>query len=376
MAKMIKETDIVKKYSKSAIFVAIMVFFAGIYPVTLTVRSEPLADRKPIKVGVYISEPFVSSEGGVFTGMAIDVWQNVASRLKLASHYVEYPNYQELVRAVSDGEVEAAVTNLSITEKRAEVMDFTYPWFDAGLRIMVHKEAGKNWQGLLQRLEDAGHLATYAWIGVILITATVLLTAFDRHFDLGFPKRWREGLAENFYHVVSVATSGKSSRKNLFGWVGRIWQTFWMVFGIAIIAYATSSITSVMTVAHIDNNIAGLTDLQGKSVGVRRGSVAEQFLRSLSISTIPFDHMPEAVGALKNETIAAVVGDGPVLEYFAHAHTDEPVEIIGNVFSHDKYGFAFPRNSSLVKPASVAVISAQESGEIENLKRKYFGTAN
>ncbi len=44
--------------------------------------------------------------------------------------------------------------------------------------------------------------------------------------------------------------------------MGRIWQTFWMVFGIAIIAYMTSSITSVMTVAHIDNSIASLSDLQ------------------------------------------------------------------------------------------------------------------
>jgi polar amino acid transport system substrate-binding protein len=48
------------------------------------------------------------------------------------------------------------------------------------------------------------------------------MTIFDRHFDESFPKRWREGLAESFHHVVSIATSGKTSRKNLFGWLGRI----------------------------------------------------------------------------------------------------------------------------------------------------------
>ncbi|MGW9462117.1 hypothetical protein ACWGSJ_04295 [Brucella cytisi] len=52
----------------------------------------------------------------------------------------------------------------------------------------------------------------------------------------------------------------------------------------------TSSITSVMTVAHIDNNISNLSDLQGKSVGVRAGGVAERFLKSRSIATVPFDH--------------------------------------------------------------------------------------
>ncbi len=331
---------------------------------------------KPVQVGVYVSEPFVNKEGDTYSGMAIDIWHDIATRMNLASQYVEYPNYGALVKAVAEGKVEAGVTNLTITESRAEIIDFTHPWFDAGLRIMIHTQAGSGWDDLIDRLDNAGHLATYAWILSILIAATVVLTIFDRRFDDSFPKRWREGLAESFYHVVSIATSGKTSRKNLFGWVGRIWQTFWMVFGIAIIAYLTSSITSVMTVAHIENSISSLSDLQGKSVGVRAGSVAEQFLKSRSIATVPFDHMPEAAEALVNDEIAAIVGDGPVLEYYAHQHADMPVDLVGNVFSPDKYGFAFPRQSALVKPASVAIISAHENEEIARLKAKYFGPEN
>ncbi len=350
----------------------ILILLLVVFPSASYAQQAP----KPVQVGVYVSEPFVNKQGNAFSGMAIDIWQDIATRMNLASQYVEYPNYTELVKAVSEGKVEAAVTNLTITEQRAEIVDFTHPWFDAGLRIMVHTQAGSGWDDLISRLDDAGHLATYAWILGILVAATVLLTIFDRRFDEGFPKRWREGLAESFYHVVSIATSGKTSRKNLFGWVGRIWQTFWMVFGIAIIAYMTSSITSVMTVAHIDNNISNLSDLQGKSVGVRAGGVAERFLKSRSIATVPFDHMPEAVNALVSDEIAAIVGDGPVLEYYAHQHADQPVDLVGNVFSPDKYGFAFPRHSELVKPASVAIISAHESEEVAKLKAKYFGPEN
>lgn len=331
---------------------------------------------RPVQVGVYVSEPFVNKQGNAYSGMAIDIWQDIAARMNLASQYVEYPNYGELVKAVSENKVDAAVTNLTITEQRAQIVDFTHPWFDAGLRIMVHTKAGTGWNDLIDRLDNAGHLVTYAWILGILLASTILLTIFDRRFDESFPKRWREGLAENFYHVVSIATSGKTSRKNLFGWVGRIWQTFWMVFGIAIIAYVTSSITSVMTAAHISNNISNLSDLQGKSVGVRAGSVAEQFLKSRSIATVPFDHMPEAVGALVNDEIAAIVGDGPVLEYYAHQHADQPVDLVGNIFSPDKYGFAFPRQSELAKPASVAILSAHEDEEIARLKARYFGPEN
>lgn len=331
------------------------------------------ASLRPVKVGVYVSEPFVNKQGDTFTGMAIDLWNEVGTRLKLTSQFIEYPNYTELVKAVSENKVDAAVTNITITEKRAEVVDFTHPWFDAGLRIMVHTQAGNGLQDLIGDLEDAGHLATYAWIGIVILIATIMLTLFDRRFDTNFPRRWLEGLAESFYHVVSLATSGKSSRKNLFGWMGRIWQAFWLVFGIAVVAYVTSSVTSVMTVAHISNNIKNLADLQSKTVGVRTGSIAQQLLAARSISTVTFDHLPEAVAALTNDEITAIVGDSPVLEYYAHKNASEQVEMVGNIFSPDKYGFAFPRHSDLVKPASIAIISLQENEELAALKAKYFG---
>lgn len=329
---------------------------------------------RPVTVGVYVSEPFVNKQAGeAFSGMAIDLWQNVAARLDLASQYIEYPNYRELVRAVAAGEVDAAVTNLTITENRAQIVDFTHPWFDAGLRIMVPDSSGANWSELVSHLGDAGHLAAYAWIVLVILAATLFLTVFDRRFDPAFPRHWHEGLAENFFQVISITTSGKSSRKNLFGWLGRIWQAFWLLFGIAVVAYVTSSITSVMTVAHITNNISGLADLQDKAVGARRGSVSEQFLKDRSIAVVPFDHLPEAVEALGQGQIAAIVGDSPVLEYFTHTHPHEPVDVVGSIFNPDKYGFAFPRDSDLVKPASVAILSLYESGEIAELKAKYFG---
>jgi len=358
---------------KPAIFFAqslVALFFLTLSVFPTAAQDAPL---RQVKVGVYVSEPFVSKQGDTFTGMAVDLWSSVSTRLGLASQFIEYPNYNALVKAVSESEVDAAVTNITITEKRAEVVDFTHPWFDAGLRIMVHTQAGNGWEDLIGDLENAGHLATYAWIGIVILIATILLTLFDRRFDQNFPRRWLEGLAESFYHVVSLATSGKSSRKNLFGWAGRIWQAFWLVFGIAVVAYVTSSVTSVMTVAHISNNINNLADLQNKTVGVRAGSIAEQMMAARSISTVTFDHLPEAVTALTNDEISAIVGDSPVLEYYAHKHPDEPVEMVGNIFSPDKYGFAFPRHSDLVKSASIAIISLQENEELAAIKNKYFG---
>ncbi|MFU0505817.1 transporter substrate-binding domain-containing protein [Pseudaminobacter sp. NGMCC 1.201702] len=335
--------------------------------------QEVMPAKQQVTVGVYISPPFVIRQGERYSGMAIDLWEEIAAKLNLTSEYREFRNYSELVGAVASGAVQAAVTNLSITETRANIVDFTHPWFDAGLRIMVHTEAGTTLNDIFGNLGDAGHLQVYAWIAFVILAATVLLTLFDRTFDRDFPKRWRDGLAESFYHVMSVATSGKASRKNLFGWAGRIWQGLWMICGVAVIAYITSSVTSVMTAAQVANQINSVADLPGKLVGVHAGSVSEEFMKASFANTRPFDRIEDAANALINDEISAIVGDNPVLEYFAHTHSEMPLDIVGNVFQPDKYGFAFTAGSALTKRASVAIIAAHESGKIEELRTKYFG---
>lgn len=358
---------------QTRLWVSRLLLLLAVVSLACVSRVDAQGVPQTVKVGVYVSPPFVVKQGDDYSGMAFELWSKIAAELKVVPEYHEFENYRDLVQAVASGSIDAAVTNLSITADRAKKVDFTHPWFDAGLRVMVKSDDGTSFWEVVEKLNDAGHLGTYAWIVSVILAATALMTLFDRTFDVDFPKKWREGFAESFYHVMSIATSGKSGRKNLFGWTGRIWQGFWMVCGVAVIAYITSSITSVMTAATITNQIHSVADLQGKTVGVRTGSVSEEYMRSSFAETVPFDHMADAVNALVDDEVAAIVGDAPVLEYFAHSHPELAVKVIGNTFRPDKYGFAFSAGSALRKPASLAIIAAQESGAAEQLRSKYFG---
>ncbi|WP_368911997.1 transporter substrate-binding domain-containing protein [Taklimakanibacter deserti] len=166
--------------------------------------------RQPLRVGVYISPPFVMKEGDRFTGMAIEPWEALAAKLKLPFDYEEVATVTDLIEATSSGKLDVAVTNLSITEARIERIDFTHPWYDAGLRLMVNDNHATSFSDVFAGLRDAGFLRTYAMLAGIIVVATFLLTTFDRRFNSEFPNRWRDGLADNFYHVMSVATSGKA----------------------------------------------------------------------------------------------------------------------------------------------------------------------
>lgn len=364
----------------SAAFVAgvaglVLLLAAGVTLAQQEAQEPPSTETsEALTVGLYVSPPFVMKEKTGFTGMAVELWERLAGTLGLKFNYVEIDTFGELIDAAASGKIDVAVTNLTITRERAERIDFTHPWFDAGLRIMVNKDRTAGFQDVVSGLQSSGHLHVYALIAAAILAATVLLTLFDRRFDKNFPRRWRDGVAESFHTVMTVATSGNPpSRKNLFGWIGRIWQGLWLVCGVAVLAYVTSSITSVMTTLSLTNQINSIADLPGHPVGVFTGSVAETFARQSGSAAYSFAHIDEAVDALLDGRIAAIVGDAPVLEYHAHTHPQLPVSVVGAIFEPDKYGFGLPQGSTWTRPLTVELIGAHESGLIDGIRTRYFG---
>lgn len=362
--------------ARSACFVllAFLAAFAGAAPAGAQEADGTERAARPVAVGVYVHPPFVIRKGDAFTGMAIELWEWIAGQRGLESRYVELGNVGELVDAAAAGDIDVAVTNMTVTRERAERIDFTHPWFDAGQRVMINEERGAGFGDVFRGLSDSGHLRAYGWIALVIVAATFLMTLFDRRFDRDFPRRWRDGVAESSYTVMSVATSGRSpARKNLFGWAGRIWQGLWLACGVAVLAYVTSSVTSVMTTLSLTSQINSVSDLGSRSVGVQPGSVSQDYARQAGFATRPFEQIGEAVEALLDGRIDAIVGDAPVLEYYAHTNPDRPVTVVGPIFAPDKYAFGLPRRSELTRPLTVELIGAHESGVIEEIRSRYFG---
>jgi polar amino acid transport system substrate-binding protein len=352
---------------------------AGLIAVLLLLLcgNAPVAAQPPpapLKVAVFIAPPFVMKSAAGYTGFGWELWQQIAADLKVAYDTQEAGSVAQLLQLVREKRVDIAVANLSITAPRFEVMDFTQPWFDAGLRIMIDEDRHASMGNLMTDMRRSGHLRIYAWLAVIIVLGTIVLTLIDRKYHPEFPGTWREGLAESFYHVMSVATSGSTTHRNLFGAAGRLLGAVWLAFGVAVVAYVTSSITSVMTASQMTHQISSFGDLHGKHVGVMAGSVGETFSRTAMLDVQAFDTMEQAADALVQGRISAIVRDAPVLEWYDHAHPELPITVVGPVYNIEKYGFALPQNSPLTRPVSEAILRLQEKGGLDALRTRYFGT--
>lgn len=333
----------------------------------------PVPPAGPLRVAVHVSPPFVTPTTTGYTGYAIELWENVATALNLRFNYKRYDTVPELLQSLVSGQSDIVVTNLTITHGRLRQMDFTQPWFDSGLRVMVREARGTGTHELLSTLHDAGHVRVYLWIGGLVILATLLLTLFDRKFDPEFPREWSHGLADSFYHVLSVVTSGRTSHRELWGAVGRAVAAIWMVVGVAVVAYITSSITSVMTMNSLTSQINSVSDLSGKAVGVLRGSTAETFCRELGLAVVPFDDLATGVELLVDKRLSGIVGDAPVLEFFDASHPKLPIKEVGSIFHPEKYGFAVAVGSPLARIVNQQILAELEAGTLRRLRLKYFG---
>ncbi len=326
-----------------------------------------------IKVVLYVSPPFVTPTATGFTGLAVELWESVAEKLALEYEYRVIPTVTELLQALMTGEADIAVTNLTITHDRLRHIDFTQPWFDSGLRIMINENRATGFRDLAARLTDAGHVRVYLWIGLAILGATLALTVVDRIYDPDFTRNWPAGMANSFYHVISVVTSGRAPHKELWGAFGRVVAAIWMLVGVAVVAYFTSSITSIMTTNSLRAQINGLADLPGRVVGTLSGTASESHALDLGLTTESFRALDGAVAALVSGRVAAIIGDAPTLEYYDQTHPALPITEVGPLFHPEKYGFGLPIGHPLSRQISQQVVAAHESGSIERLRRKYFG---
>lgn len=84
-------------------------------------------------------------------------------------------------------------------------------------------------------------------------------------------------------------------------------------------------------------------------------------------------HLKRESSALLARDVTAIIGDAPVLEYYAHTHPEDTVSVTGAIFEPDKYGFALPPGRDPTRALTLEVIGAYESGFIEDVRARYFG---
>jgi glutamine transport system substrate-binding protein len=83
--------------------------------------------------------PFEFQEDGEYKGIDIDLIQAIADNQGFEIEFNPM-DFSGIIPALQAGQLDVAIAGMSITEERKEIVDFSDPYFDAGLSLVVRED--------------------------------------------------------------------------------------------------------------------------------------------------------------------------------------------------------------------------------------------
>jgi len=340
------------------------------------VGAEDAAQAKPLRVAVKPIAPFVFKSGTEFSGFSIDLWHALAQSLKVDSVWVEVATVGDQLRAVETGKADAAIAAITITKEREAVIDFTQPYFDSGLQILVHAEGDSHLLDVFDSIPWATLGAILgAFVAMMFVMANVLWMV-ERRTSEHFRKGYLKGVGEGLWAVALIVATGEHGDRQTVRVIKRLIIFFLWLAGVVLIAQLTATISSTQTVERLTSKIRGPGDLPGKKIATVRGTVAADYLREQGLQYVEVASAEEGCDLVANASVQAMVFDAPTLQYLATRRGNGVLEVTGPIFAAQKYGIAVPDGSPLRKRINKALLEMYEDGRYRTLYNKWFSREN
>ncbi|XP_018682257.2 glutamate receptor 3.7 [Musa acuminata AAA Group] len=348
------------------------------------------SNERPLRIAVpnrasYLEFVRVTNSGDMenVSGYCIDVFKEI---MKLIPYEVPYkfvpigngqtnPNYDELVNMVVQHVVDAAIGDIAIVTSRSRNSDFTQPYICTGLVILAPIRSIKSSAWVFLRPFTVG---MWCVTGAFFFVIGVVIWLLEHRVNSDFRGPPTRQCITMF--LFSFSTPFQSQQEEILSTLGRFVMMVWLFLLMVITSSYTASLTSFLTVQQLSSPIKGIDSLiaSNEPIGYQEGSFARSYLvdgLNVQPSRLVSLGSPEAYKEAlergpKNGGVAAIVDELPYVELFV-AKTSG-FGIIGQSFTRNGWGFAFPRDSPLAIDMSTAMLKLSENGELQRIHKKWF----
>lgn len=343
-----------------------------VLPISL-LAQDPATSPKKLTVLIKPAKPFAFDKGGEPAGYSVDLWKRVAEETKLAYEFKTVATVPEVIEALKNQKADVAIGALSITAERETVVDFSHPYYKSGLQILVSSDNTKSPFRAFLKLDVFKILGLL--IAAILINAHILWFFEREKGSESFDSDYRKGIFNAMWWSVCFLVTLGCENIAPTRVAGRLLGVVWMLAGVAFYSYVTATLTSTMTKDALQSDIRTVADLQGQDVGTIAGSSAAQFLESNHINAKGYADVDTASRALSAGEVKAVVYDAPLLKFYLSNNSNSKLQLVGDLFEKQDYGFALTDKSPLRKEINRALLKLAEEGYFEELEKKWFAVA-
>ncbi|MGC9328355.1 MAG: transporter substrate-binding domain-containing protein [Candidatus Hinthialibacter sp.] len=186
------------------------VFFLAAGMASFSQETAAVKIERKLIVGVKEAAPFsMKSEDGVWSGISIDLWRQIANELQIDYDFQEM-NLKGLLEGVADRRLDVVVAALTISPDREEQMDFTHPFHTSGLGIAVPQRQQWKWLNVAGRFFSTEFLKVFALLILLLMSVGFIVWLFERKQNPDqFGGNRAEGVLSGFWwSAVTMTTVG------------------------------------------------------------------------------------------------------------------------------------------------------------------------
>ncbi|KAJ9702843.1 hypothetical protein PVL29_004542 [Vitis rotundifolia] len=352
-------------------------------------------NEKKLRIGVPVKNGFSEfvnvtwdpkTNAPKVTGYCIDVFDAVMDSLPYAvpREYIPFGtpdgksagSYNDLIYQVFLKNYDAVVGDTTIVANRTYYVDFTLPYTESGVSMIVPIKDNKS---------------KSAWIFLKPLTWDLWVTSACFFVFIGFviwvlEHRINEDFRGPHSHQAgtifwfSFSTMVFAQKERIVSNLARFVMIIWFFVLLILTQSYTASLTSMLTVQQLQPTVTDIKELQAKGeyVGYQQDSFVLEFLKRMKFdeSKVRIYNSSEKLAELlskgsANGGIAAAFDEIPYMKLFIAQHCSK-YTMVQPTYKFDGFGFAFPIGSPLVPDVSRAILIVTESNEMVKIEKKWF----
>ncbi|XP_035381128.1 glutamate receptor ionotropic, NMDA 2B isoform X2 [Electrophorus electricus] len=335
-------------------------------------------------------------------GFCIDILKKIAKSVKFTYDLYLVTNgkhgkkingtWNGMVGEVVIKNAHMAVGSLTINEERSEVIDFSVPFIETGISVMVSRSNGT--------VSPSAFLEPFSadvWVMMfvmLLLVSAIAVFVFEYFSPVGYNRCLADGreaggpsftIGKAIWLLWGLVFNNSVPVQNPRGTTSKIMVSVWAFFAVIFLASYTANLAAFMIQEEYVDQVSGLSDKKFQrpndfSPPFRFGTVpngsTERNIRNnyreMHSYMIKFHqrNVDEALHSLKAGKLDAFIYDAAVLNYMAGR--DEGCKLVtigsGKVFASTGYGIAIQKDSGWKRHVDLAILQLFGDGEMEELE--------
>ncbi|WP_186544746.1 ABC transporter substrate-binding protein [Synechococcus sp. ROS8604] len=346
-----------------------------------------LAAPRVLRVGVVEgSQPCSYREGGVWRGLAVDLWTQVAQRENLHYRLIQMPSIQSMLDATRVNELDVAVECINLSPNRLRVYQFSLPFQEDGQAFLVANDPFSLSRAFLAALLSPSLMRMVALLMLLLFVMSALVWWVEDYSSLA--KCGRKGPLHRFIKVFTIILTGEGDAEIVDTSRGR---------AVLMAGYVVRNISSAVLVGFLtvelvqeaqglaSRRLSSFDELSAMRVGYKSGTVSEELLKELGMQLadsspsskpgrVPIDSIRQSLVAVKEGRVNGVLADELQLRYLkAHAASSEIIPVLAmSGIRPELQGFALSPDldPETVKRINLAISQLKRNGLVQQLRNE------